>query len=313
MPAPRPIAAALAAAGAWLLDPAEPARPETLTAPAALRPVVAVFGLAHGCGTTVVARALAAELARRDPFSRPRFTAMRGQAASRSRPQPPPGWHARWPTCPGPYPRGRPALPDRRRRRRARGGRGEIRRAARPRRRRDRAGRRTRGARRKGRGGVKRRRSSPRSPQRPRIASALSTGSRSLCSTGQARARRRRPGGPGAPRTSSPSPAWVPHSPSEAASRAAAWAEPSASWPTAARVEVDYLAATCRYRLTASGTDTRSARRTIRTPSRRRCRGGAEPQRAHGVDHGRERIGVRELPQPVGHRLRRDERPTTRT
>ena len=67
MPAPRPIAAALAAAGAWLLDPAEPARPETLTAPAALRPVVAVFGLARGCGTTVVARALAAELARRDP------------------------------------------------------------------------------------------------------------------------------------------------------------------------------------------------------------------------------------------------------
>jgi len=66
MPAPRPIAAALAAAGAWLLEPAEPGRAQTLTAPAALRPVVAVFGLARGCGTTVVARALAAELARRD-------------------------------------------------------------------------------------------------------------------------------------------------------------------------------------------------------------------------------------------------------
>jgi hypothetical protein len=66
MPTPRPIAAALAAAGAWLLDPAEPARVETLTAPAALRPVVAVFGLARGCGATVVARALAAELAGRD-------------------------------------------------------------------------------------------------------------------------------------------------------------------------------------------------------------------------------------------------------
>jgi hypothetical protein len=66
MPAPRPIAAALAAAGAWLLEPAEPARAETLPAPAALRPVVAVFGLARGCGATVVARALAAELARRD-------------------------------------------------------------------------------------------------------------------------------------------------------------------------------------------------------------------------------------------------------
>jgi hypothetical protein len=66
MQAPRPISAALAAAGAWLLEPAEPAPPHALTAPAALRPVVAVFGLARGCGTTVVARALAAELARRD-------------------------------------------------------------------------------------------------------------------------------------------------------------------------------------------------------------------------------------------------------
>jgi hypothetical protein len=66
MAAPRPLAAALAAAGAWLLEPAEPARAQTLTAPAALRPVIAVFGLAHGCGATVVARALAAELARRD-------------------------------------------------------------------------------------------------------------------------------------------------------------------------------------------------------------------------------------------------------
>src|SRR6266545_3275945 len=56
----------LAAAGAWLLDPAEPAPVETLTAPAALRPVVAVFGLARSYGATVVARALAAELARRD-------------------------------------------------------------------------------------------------------------------------------------------------------------------------------------------------------------------------------------------------------
>jgi hypothetical protein len=66
MPAPRPIAAALAAAGAWLLEPAEPAPAQPPTAPAALRPVIAVFGLARGCGVTVVARALAAELARRD-------------------------------------------------------------------------------------------------------------------------------------------------------------------------------------------------------------------------------------------------------
>jgi len=64
-----PIAAALAAAGAWLLEPAEPRKPRTphaLTAPPALRPVITVFGLARGVGTTVVARALAAELAHRD-------------------------------------------------------------------------------------------------------------------------------------------------------------------------------------------------------------------------------------------------------
>jgi hypothetical protein len=63
----RPLAAALAAAGAWLLDPAEPAREPLLAAPAPPRPVVAVFGLTRGCGATVVARALAAELASRDP------------------------------------------------------------------------------------------------------------------------------------------------------------------------------------------------------------------------------------------------------
>jgi hypothetical protein len=61
-----PLATALAAAGAWLLEPAEPAREPVLSAPARPRPVVAVFGLAGGCGTTVVARALAAELASRD-------------------------------------------------------------------------------------------------------------------------------------------------------------------------------------------------------------------------------------------------------
>jgi hypothetical protein len=63
---PRPVATALAAVGAFLLDPAEPAPAVPLTAAAALRPVIAVFGLSGGCGTTVVARALAAELARRD-------------------------------------------------------------------------------------------------------------------------------------------------------------------------------------------------------------------------------------------------------
>jgi hypothetical protein len=63
-----PLATALAAARAWLLEPAQPADGSRVSAPAALRPVVAVFGLARGCGVTVVARALAAELAGRDAF-----------------------------------------------------------------------------------------------------------------------------------------------------------------------------------------------------------------------------------------------------
>ena len=61
-----PLATALGAAGAWLLEPAQPAAEPVVSAPAALRPVVAVFGLSRGCGVTVVARALAAELASRD-------------------------------------------------------------------------------------------------------------------------------------------------------------------------------------------------------------------------------------------------------
>jgi hypothetical protein len=61
------LASALAAAGSFLLEPA-PGEPEAAQPPcAADHPVVAVFGLARGCGTTVVARALAAELARRSP------------------------------------------------------------------------------------------------------------------------------------------------------------------------------------------------------------------------------------------------------
>ena len=60
------VAGALAAAGSWLLEPASPP-PESLSAsPSELRQVVAVFGLARGCGVTVVSRALAAELASRD-------------------------------------------------------------------------------------------------------------------------------------------------------------------------------------------------------------------------------------------------------
>jgi len=60
------LSTVLAAAGAWLLEPAQPAPDPVVTTPATPRPVIAVFGLARSCGTTVVARALAAELASRD-------------------------------------------------------------------------------------------------------------------------------------------------------------------------------------------------------------------------------------------------------
>lgn len=61
------MTAALATAGAWLLEPAEP-RPEPEPEPPVAtgpRPVVAVFGLASRCGATTLARALGAELAAR--------------------------------------------------------------------------------------------------------------------------------------------------------------------------------------------------------------------------------------------------------
>jgi hypothetical protein len=64
------VAGALATAGAWFVEPGEPAdlEPEAaVRAPPQPRVVVAVFGLAAGCGATVVTRALAAELAARDP------------------------------------------------------------------------------------------------------------------------------------------------------------------------------------------------------------------------------------------------------
>jgi hypothetical protein len=60
------VSGALAAAGSFLLEPAA-LRPDIPSeAPSGLRPVVAVFGLARGCGVTVVSRALAVELASRD-------------------------------------------------------------------------------------------------------------------------------------------------------------------------------------------------------------------------------------------------------
>jgi hypothetical protein len=60
------VSGALAAAGSFLLEPAVPQPDTPSEAPAGLRPVVAVFGLARGCGVTVVSRALAVELSSRD-------------------------------------------------------------------------------------------------------------------------------------------------------------------------------------------------------------------------------------------------------
>jgi hypothetical protein len=64
------VASVLATAGAWLVEPVRDGEPDpgaALRAPPQPRLVVAVFGLAPGCGATVVARALATELASRDP------------------------------------------------------------------------------------------------------------------------------------------------------------------------------------------------------------------------------------------------------
>lgn len=59
------FAAALARAEAWVLDPPQPRAPRPPVAPPP-RPIVAVRGLARGCGASTVARALAAALARDD-------------------------------------------------------------------------------------------------------------------------------------------------------------------------------------------------------------------------------------------------------
>ncbi len=61
------LATAAAAVESFLLEPAEPRPRAAAPGPPEQRPVVCVFGLARGCGATVVARALAAELATRDP------------------------------------------------------------------------------------------------------------------------------------------------------------------------------------------------------------------------------------------------------
>jgi hypothetical protein len=61
------LATALAAVDAFFLDETAPEPAAEGAGPIEIRPVVCVFGLARGCGATVVARALAAELATRDP------------------------------------------------------------------------------------------------------------------------------------------------------------------------------------------------------------------------------------------------------
>jgi hypothetical protein len=61
------LAAAAAAVESFVLEPSEPRTRTTAWEPPEQRSVICVFGLARGCGSTVVARALAAELATRDP------------------------------------------------------------------------------------------------------------------------------------------------------------------------------------------------------------------------------------------------------
>lgn len=60
------VATAAAALESFFLEPVAPPASEA-GEPLERRPVVSVFGIARGCGATVVARALAAELALRDP------------------------------------------------------------------------------------------------------------------------------------------------------------------------------------------------------------------------------------------------------
>jgi hypothetical protein len=63
----RLLATAAAAVESFFFEPAAPLTASDASEPLEVRPVVCVFGLAPGCGATVIARALAAELALRDP------------------------------------------------------------------------------------------------------------------------------------------------------------------------------------------------------------------------------------------------------
>jgi hypothetical protein len=74
------VASALARAESWLLEPVEDSV-ENAAALVRPRPVVAVFGLADGCGATTVTRALGAELAARDPGGACAVSASRRSAA----------------------------------------------------------------------------------------------------------------------------------------------------------------------------------------------------------------------------------------
>lgn len=90
-PARSLLASAGAALEAFFLEPVAPPAASDAVEPLERRPVVSVFGLARGCGATVVARALAAELASRDPCgsaavscaSRPAGIPLATHAASR--------------------------------------------------------------------------------------------------------------------------------------------------------------------------------------------------------------------------------------
>jgi hypothetical protein len=75
------LAAVIAGVQDWLLEPADAQGPAEVALPAGPRPVVAVFGLAPRSGATVVARALAAELAGRDDAAAAAVTASVGGAA----------------------------------------------------------------------------------------------------------------------------------------------------------------------------------------------------------------------------------------
>ena len=61
------LASAAAAVESFFLEPVAPPSATDVVETLEPRPVVSVFGIARGCGATVVARALAAELALRDP------------------------------------------------------------------------------------------------------------------------------------------------------------------------------------------------------------------------------------------------------